>query len=135
MNDFSWPVRVYYEDTDAGGVVYYANYLRFMERARSEWLRSLGHEQDRLIQEEKIIFAVRQVTIDYHKPARFNDMLNVNTTIQKKRGASLYFLQTIRNQKGELLCQAMVKIACLNAETMKPRPLPDTLFAGLRNVD
>ncbi|OGT35409.1 MAG: tol-pal system-associated acyl-CoA thioesterase [Gammaproteobacteria bacterium RBG_16_51_14] len=135
MNDFSWPVRVYYEDTDAGGVVYYANYLRFMERARSEWLRSLGHEQDRLIQEEKIIFAVRQVTIDYHKPARFNDMLNVNTTIQKKRGASLYFLQTIRNQQGELLCQAMVKIACLNAETMKPRPLPDTIFAGLRNVD
>ena len=135
MNDFSWPVRVYYEDTDAGGVVYYANYLRFMERARSEWLRSLGHEQDRLIQEEKIIFAVRQVTIDYHKPARFNDMLKVNTTIQKKRGASLYFLQTIRNQKGELLCQAVVKIACLNAETMKPRPLPDTIFAGLRNVD
>ena len=135
MNDFSWPVRVYYEDTDAGGVVYYANYLRFMERARSEWLRSLGHEQDRLIQEEKIIFAVRQVAIDYHKPARFNDMLNVNTTIQKKRGASLYFLQTIRNQKGELLCQAVVKIACLNAETMKPRPLPDTIFAGLRNVD
>jgi acyl-CoA thioester hydrolase len=133
MNEFNWPVRVYYEDTDAGGVVYYANYLRFMERARTEWLRSLGHEQDRLIQDEKLIFAVRRVSIDYHKPARFNDMLNVNTTLQEKRGASLRFIQMIKNRQGEMLCQAEVKIACLDAETMKPRPLPVNILAGLNN--
>ncbi len=129
MNEFNWSIRVYYEDTDAGGVVYYANYLRFMERARAEWLRSLGYEQDRLIQEENLIFAVRRASIDYHKPARFNDMLNVNTILQKKRGASLDIGQTIKNQQGEILCQAEVKIACLNAETMRPRPLPDYILS------
>jgi acyl-CoA thioester hydrolase len=100
-----------------------------MERARTEWLRSLGYEQNRLLQEENLIFAVRQASIDYHKPARFNDMLDINTNLQKKRGASLDIKQTIKNQQGEILCQAEVKIACLNAETMRPRPLPDHILS------
>ena len=76
---FQWPVRVYYEDTDSGGVVYYANYLRFMERARTEWMRELGFEQDVLIREEGVIFAVRSAKVDYLRPALFNDELNVVT--------------------------------------------------------
>ena len=79
---FNWPVRVYYEDTDAGGVVFYANYLRFMERARSEWLRSCGFEQDQVRDEYNIVFAVRSVDIKYLKPARFNDQLNVRLSAQ-----------------------------------------------------
>ncbi len=70
---FTFPVRIYYEDTDSGGVVYYANYLKFMERARTEWLRALGFEQDQLLEQEGVIFAVRSVTVDYNAPARFND--------------------------------------------------------------
>jgi acyl-CoA thioester hydrolase len=129
MNEFNWSIRVYYEDTDAGGVVYYANYLHFMERARTEWLRSIGYEQDRLIRDENLIFAVRRASIDYHKPARFNDMLDINTILQKKRGASLDIGHTVKNQQGEILCHAKVKIACLNAETMRPRPLPDHILS------
>ena len=81
MNEFTWIVNVYYEDTDAGGVVYHANYLRFMERARTEWLRSIGIEQDRLNKDHEIIFAVRKVIIDYIKPAVFNELLTVNSKI------------------------------------------------------
>ncbi|MDH5370471.1 MAG: YbgC/FadM family acyl-CoA thioesterase, partial [Gammaproteobacteria bacterium] len=83
-NIFLWPVRIYYEDTDSGGVVYYANYLKFMERARTEWLRSKGFEQDELIAKENVIFAVRSVQADYLLPARFNEEIVVNTWVLKK---------------------------------------------------
>ena len=93
--EFSWPVRVYYEDTDSGGVVYYANYLKFMERARTELLRSVGYEQDQLQQELGIIFAVHSANIQYKKPARFNDELNVFTSITHIGKASINFKQSI----------------------------------------
>lgn len=130
-NEFHLPVRVYYEDTDAGGVVYHANYLRFMERARTEWLRQLGHEQDELIKTEGLIFAVHSVTIEYLKPARFNELLDVSVRITELRGASLNAQQEVLNQAGELLCRAEVRIACVDAGTLKPRPIPKTLLPEL----
>lgn len=130
-NEFHLPVRVYYEDTDAGGVVYHANYLRFMERARSEWLRQLGFEQDELIKTEGAVFAVRDVTIEYLKPARFNELLDVSVRIDEVRGASIATQQEVRNQAGDILCRANVRIVCVDAGTLKPRPIPQTLLPEL----
>lgn len=123
MNDFVWPVRVYYEDTDSGGVVYYANYLRFMERARTEYLRHIGFEQDQLIADEGVIFAVRTIEVDYRWPARFNDQLEVSAQVLQRGGASITFHQEVR-RNGEVLCSGKVKIASLQAATMRPVPIP-----------
>jgi len=130
-NEFKLQVRVYYEDTDAGGVVYHSNYLKFMERARTEWLRHIGFEQDILIEENEILFAVRHINIDFHKPAHFNELLNVKTHITDQRKASLVFEQIISNQTEEIICKARIKIACLNYKTMKPEPIPETIISEL----
>ncbi|MES9924747.1 MAG: tol-pal system-associated acyl-CoA thioesterase [Candidatus Thiodiazotropha endolucinida] len=140
MNDespgFVWPIRVYYEDTDTGGVVYYANYLKFMERARTEWLRSLGFEQDLLLQQDGIIFAVRQVELGYHAPARFNDNLEVIARLSQKGRASLTFFQeVVRPSDSQLLCRGTIKIACVNMETMRPTPIPKKLLMEIPDVD
>lgn len=129
--EFIWQVRVYYEDTDAGGVVFYANYLRFMERARTEWLRSVSFEHEQLINDHGLIFAVKNVTIDYKKPGRLDDLLNVTSTILNSRGASITFQQSIKNEKDELLTQAEIKVACLNATTLKASPMPEELLLEL----
>ncbi|MBK7542337.1 MAG: tol-pal system-associated acyl-CoA thioesterase [Candidatus Competibacteraceae bacterium] len=122
---FVWPVRVYYEDTDSGGVVYYANYLKFMERARTEWLRARGLEQDALLREQRVMFAVRSLTVDYHRPARFNDLLVVHSRIVEERGASFLFEQTIqRDASADILCGARVRVACIDAETFRARRIP-----------
>ena len=136
MSQFQWQVRVYYEDTDNGGVVYYANYLRFMERARTEWLRSLGIEQDHLITGDDILFAVRHVNIDYHAPARFNDQLDISVDILKRSRASLTFGQVVthRGDNDTPLCSAEVKVACLVASTFKACPLPDFILKELPDV-
>jgi len=131
--EFKWQVRVYYEDTDAGSVVFYANYLRYMERARTEWLRSFGFEHEQLINEHNLIFAVKNVTIDYKKPGRLDDLLTVTSTLLNHRGASITFQQFIKNEKGELLTQAEVKVACLNATTLKASPMPEALLMELAN--
>lgn len=128
MSDtFSWPVRVYYEDTDAGGVVYYANYLKFMERARTEWLRSLGFEQDRIRAEYGLLFAVSEVNIRYHQPARFNDALRVSVKIARPGRASLQLEQAVQGAQGELLCDGRVRIACVDAQTFRPQPIPEPI--------
>lgn len=125
MNEFLWPVRVYYEDTDAGGVVFYANYLKFMERARTEWLRHLGFEQDELIAQQNVIFAVRSAQLEYRQPARFNDKLLVNVRVVDTGKASLTFEQKIWREGDEvLLCEGKIKIASLDATTFKPRGIP-----------
>jgi len=129
--EFNCQIRVYYEDTDAGGVVFYANYLRFMERARTEWLRSIGFEHKQLIKENDLIFAVKSVSIDYKKPAKLDDLLNISSSILKHRGASIIFQQLIHNEDDELLTQAEVKVACLNATTMKASPMPEELLTEL----
>ncbi|MGD8558496.1 MAG: tol-pal system-associated acyl-CoA thioesterase [Gammaproteobacteria bacterium] len=129
MREFIWQVRVYYEDTDSGGVVYYANYLRFLERARTEWLRSFGIEQDQLAQQEGLIFAVRSVQLEYVKPATFNDLLNVSVAISKQGRASLTFDQAVSRADGEceLLCTGQVKVACLTADTLRPKVIPEKI--------
>ncbi|OOZ36116.1 tol-pal system-associated acyl-CoA thioesterase [Solemya velesiana gill symbiont] len=129
MTEFIWPVRVYYEDTDSGGVVYYANYLKFMERARTEWLRSLGFEQDELIEQQGVIFAVRKVEVGFKSPARFNEALSVSAKITSRGKASLVFQQDItRDADGKLLCSGEVKIACLDAERFRPASIPQEII-------
>ena len=132
MKKFSWPVRVYYEDTDAGGVVFYANYLRFYERARTEMLRALGHEQDELIANAGIIFVVRSVKVEYLSPARFNELLQVSADITIIKPASLVFEQAV-TRDGDVLNNATVRIACLDAESMRPKIIPEPLLEQLKN--
>lgn len=123
MNSFFWPVRIYYEDTDAGGVVYHANYLNFFERARTEMLRHFGFEQDQLKEESEVLFAVRSLNIDYLKPAKFNDFLNIVTKITDCRKTWMMFEQTLMRDD-EVLCQAHIRIACIDALKLKPKPIP-----------
>ncbi|MFZ2406375.1 MAG: tol-pal system-associated acyl-CoA thioesterase [Methylobacter sp.] len=131
MKEFSWPVRVYYEDTDAGGVVFYANYLKFFERARTEMLRAMGYEQDELIATEGIIFVVRSVQIDYLSPARFNEQLQVSAKVSQAKKASLTFEQII-TRGDDVLCKGIIRIACLDAQTMRPKAIPETLFRAIK---
>ncbi len=123
---FSWPVRVYYEDTDVGGVVYYANYLKFMERARTEYLRDMGFEQDQLIRDEGVIFVVVQAEVTFRRPARFNDMLAVTVTIADTTRTSVTFHQDVWRD-GELLVQGVIRGACLDAESFRPRAIPKAI--------
>ncbi len=117
------PVRIYYEDTDAGGIVYYANYLKFFERGRTELLREFNIEQDLLL-EKNIAFVVKKVEMDFVKSARFNQLVSVKTEVISCRKASLRFKQEILHESGELLCQATTLIACINLQEMKPMPIP-----------
>jgi acyl-CoA thioester hydrolase len=127
---FIWPVRVYWEDTDAGGVVYYANYLRFLERARSEWLRALGFEQDALRDEQGVVFVVRRVEVDYLSPARFNDALEVSVSPVRIGGASLVVEQTV-NRGVTPLIAARVTLACVDAVQFKPVKIPAFILQAL----
>ncbi len=120
---FSLPVRVYYEDTDTGGVVYHSNYLNFMERARTEWLRALGFEQDELLRTYGVIFAVSAVSITFHKPARFNELLAVTVALDRRGAASLTLKQEVR-RGDELLASGEVRIACLDAQRFVPVAIP-----------
>lgn len=126
--EFILPIRVYYEDTDVAGVVYYANYLKFYERARTEWLRSLGWEQDILI-EKGLAFAVAKVEADYRLPARFNDQLLVKTQIKSAGKVSVVFEQQIvaDNEQKTLLNTAIIKVACVELATMTPKVMPQYL--------
>ena len=135
MNEFVWPVRVYYEDTDAGGFVYYANYLKFFERARSEYLRSLGYEQDQLADVHNIRFIVYRANIEYIKPAYFNELLNVSAGLSGLRKTSLLFRQVIHNQRQERICQAEIKIACVDKTTLKPVIIPKFIISELDHVN
>ena len=120
---FQWNTRVYFEDTDSGGVVYHANYLKFMERARTEWLRSLGLNQVKLKQEEKVMFVVRKINIQYKIPARFNDELVVHTDRTKTTDYSIILKQNIFRDT-ELITQGQVEIVCINSNLFKPMRIP-----------
>lgn len=130
MSRFSIPVRVYWEDTDAQGVVYYANYFRFMERARSEWLRTRGVEQATLAAEQGLVFSVVDTGLRFLRPARHDDLLDVSAVLADARGARFRFVQDIRRggPEGELLCTGHCDAACIDATTFKPRRLPRGLF-------
>lgn len=122
-------VRVYYEDTDSSGVVYYANYLKFIERGRCEFLRELGFEQDQLTHNQSIIFAVKSLDAEYLSPAKFNDLLIVDTEIEKLRHASLIFLQRIMaSEQNKVLFKVQITVACLDAISFKPCAIPDEIL-------
>ena len=128
---FTWPVRVYYEDTDAGGIVYYANYLKFFERARTEWLRSLGIHQQDLLATAGAAFVVRSATIDYLGAARLDDALTLRLQIDKLGRASVAFAQ--QAWRGDtLLASASVKVGCVDPATMRPRSIPDIAADKMR---
>jgi acyl-CoA thioester hydrolase len=126
MNRFVWPVRVYYEDTDGGGVVYHANYLKFMERARTEWLRYLGFEQNVLRVDPGVLFVVREVRLKYKKPACFNDTLNVVTELLSSGRSLLEFRQMILRGE-EVLTDATVEVVCVDAQRFKPVTIPPSI--------
>ncbi|WP_019021237.1 MULTISPECIES: tol-pal system-associated acyl-CoA thioesterase [unclassified Thioalkalivibrio] len=128
--DFHWPVRVYYEDTDAGGVVYHANYLKFMERARTEWLRELGFEQDRLRADCGVVFAVRRASLDMRRPARFNEALEVTCEPRRLRRASVEFVQVVRRD-GEPLVTGEIMIACVDPERAVPAAVPESVYRAM----
>ncbi len=129
---FSWPVRVYWEDTDAGGVVYHAGYLRFFERARSEWLRARGFGQQALREELGIVFVVHRVDMRFNRPARLDDLLEATVAVEEARGASFGIVQRLlRPGDPSSLVDARVRIACLDAERWRPRPIPDNLLVEI----
>ena len=127
---FSWPTRVYWEDTDAGGVGYHAQYLAFMERARTEWMRAQGRGQMCLREEHDLVFAVRAMRIDFRLPARLDDALQVSVALRECRRASLVLVQSIR-RGDSLLLDAEVRVAALSASGFKPVPIPQPLFDAL----
>lgn len=132
---FSFPIRVYWEDTDAGGVVYHANYVRFLERARSEWLRSLGIGQWNLRETEDMVFAIRAMQLDFLAPARLDDALLVNVDAVVPGRASLTFRQSlVRPLDGRVLLQAEVRAVCLIASTFRPRPIPPDLLHAIHHA-
>lgn len=129
MSAFSWPARVYWEDTDGGAIVYYANYLRFLERSRTEWLRRCGHSQLELARTSGILFAVVSIQVDYRSPARLDDELHITCEPRAEGAASLRFAQRILREDAQarapsLLVEADVRVACVDAQSLRPKRLP-----------
>jgi acyl-CoA thioester hydrolase len=130
---FTWPARVYWEDTDGGGVVYYANYLKFLERARTEWLRALGFVQTELAKDPGIAFVVASLTIDYRRPARLDDALIVTCDYEPDGAACMRFNQRIL-RGDEILVEASVRVACLDAASFRPKRLPAQIVTALTDA-
>jgi acyl-CoA thioester hydrolase len=134
---FNWPVRVYWEDTDAGGIVFYANYLKFFERARTEWLRALGIEQQRLREEVGGLFVVSETRVQYHRPSRLDDLLLVTARVLEAGRASLTIeqsalLQTRQpDQAAELLCSGTIRIGWVDALSLRPQRIPPAILNAL----
>ncbi len=133
-NSFTFPIRVYYEDTDAAGIVYYANHLKYMERARTEWMRSFGFELPQLKQSDGVLFTVAKLSLEYKKPALFNDTLAVSVEMEHMGRAYLDLVQQVTRPKKELVCRGNVRIACVDADTLKPRGMPKKLITELQRA-
>jgi acyl-CoA thioester hydrolase len=136
MNEYTWRARVYWEDTDGGGVVYYANYLKFMERARTEWLRSLGHSQHEIAHTLGVVFAVAEAHVNYRKPARLDDELLITCVPVPEGKVSIRFQQSIMRTgagpKDTLLADGEVRVVCVDAKSFRPRRLPDFIQPDTR---
>ena len=136
-NAFTIPVRIYYEDTDAGGVVYYANYLKFLERCRTEWLREIGHDQADLLRDPGIAFVVRSVAIEYLKPARLDELLTVSLEVEKVSRSQIFFRQHIRRANPDAeggwdeLISGKIQVVCVNSAQMKITSIPALLRTKL----
>ncbi len=135
-NTFIWPIRIYYEDTDVAGIVYHPNYLKFFERARTEWMRSLGVDLREIAREEGLIFIVNKVSIHYLSPCFLNDALEVETQLDKCRAASLVFRQMLRRpqDKDKTLCDALVSLVCVDKSSYKPKRVPNPLLRKIKSV-
>lgn len=142
-SNFTWPVRVYYEDTDAGGVVFYANYLKFFERARTEWLRAAGVSQQSLSESHRVMFVVKSTAVDYHAPARLDDELKLTVVVERLGRASVQFMQQAWRTNGagndaeigadmQLLSSGRIKVGCVDVETFRPSPIPDVVLAKIK---
>ncbi len=132
---FRWPVRVYYEDTDTGGIVFYANYLKFFERARTEWLRAAGIGQQALAVKENILFVVRSAHVDYHAAARLDDELTISVEVERLGRATVNFLQQawrMQDDTAVLLCSASIKVGCVGTPSLRPTAMPDATLAKIR---
>ncbi len=130
---FDWPIRVYYEDTDAGGIVFYANYLKFFERARTEWLRACGVDQRTLAEEHGLLFVVSETAVQYRAPARLDDMLNIVSRIERLGRASVEFVQEAR--RGEVVLAAgTIRVGCVEHGTLRPAALPQSVSDALRRA-
>ncbi len=130
---FEWPLRIYFEDTDAGGIVYHANYLKFMERARTEWLRNLGFEQNDLASEFRIAFVVSKIAIDYLIPARFNDSIVVCSRVERLKRMSIEFEQNVKSSD-KTLTRARVKVGCIDTQSYRPREIPRKIYQEIGNA-
>lgn len=130
---FALTARVYFEDTDAGGIVYYVNYLKFMERARTELVRSLGFDQS-VLQRENIIFVVHSVAARYHAPAQLDDELVVTAAVLKLKRASVRFTQRVTRADGQLLCEGEVLVACVSGDRYRPRAIPAALVEAFAST-
>ncbi|GGK23644.1 tol-pal system-associated acyl-CoA thioesterase [Aliivibrio fischeri] len=130
MNPFKWPITIYYEDTDAGGVVYHSNYLKFFERARTELLRDKGVSQQVMLN-ESIGFVVKSLQIDFISAARLDEQLIVETLITEIKKVSLTFCQILVNSDGKVLCKATVKVACVDNSVMKPTAIPSFILSEI----
>jgi acyl-CoA thioester hydrolase len=130
---FTWTVRVYYEDTDTGGVVYYANYLKFFERARTEWLRAAGFEQQVLAAELGLQFVVARIECDYRRPARLDDVIELDVRVSQAGRASVVFEQTAR-RGDEVLATARVRAGCVDTTTLAPKAMPASLLAAMKSM-
>jgi len=127
---FHWPLRIYWEDTDAGGVVFYANYLKFFERGRTEWLRSLGVSQEALRRDEGVLFVVSETAVRYLRPAHLDDAVVVTVRLAESGKASLTLdQQALRG--GDVLAEGRIRIGCVDALTLRPRRIPSTLLASI----
>lgn len=131
MMAFALPVRVYIEDTDAGGIVYYVNYLKFMERSRTEFLRSLGYDKPAILG-EGLLLVVHSAQVIYRRPARLDDQLEVTTEVVKIARTYVEFQQNIL-RGNELMCEGLIRIACVSGETMKPNPIPVAMFERIKS--
>ncbi len=129
---FHLPIRVYIEDTDAGGIVYYVNYLKFMERARTEWLRTLGYQHYALAG-DNFLFVVHSCSVRYHRPARIDDQLQVTAGLRRLGRATLDFVQQVW-RADELLCEAEVRVACVSVDGVRPRAMPEALHLSIKNT-
>lgn len=142
MSDFAWTIRVYYEDTDAGGVVFYANYLKFFERARTEWLRAAGVEQQIMTETHGVMFVVKSTALDYHAPARLDDELKLTVVVERMGRASVQFIQQAwrltKDEHGdheELLATGRIKVGCVDAKRFRPSEIPQEVLACIREID
>lgn len=126
--EFNWMLRVYYEDTDAGGIVYYANYLKFFERARTEWLRAVGIHQQQMLAEHQTLFVVKSTAVEYHAPARLDDELRIAVIVERLGRASVQFMQ--QAWCGDrLLVSGQIKVGCVDAQSLRPSAIPEQVFA------